>query len=355
MRIGVPREIKEGERRVGLLPAEVAILVADGHEVRVESGAGAWLGLSDDDYGAAGARIEDVERAWDVELVVKVKETQLGEEMRIDAGPAVFGFQHLVGDAEMTRRLANRKATAIAFELVRDARGSFPLLAPMSVIAGRMAAITGARILARTPGHVLVLGAGNAGLEAARTAAGLGSQVTVLTRSERSRDDARRKLGGSVDCALADAQAIERHALEADVVVGAVFVPGAPTPKLLSRALVGRMKCGAVLVDVSIDGGGVAETSRPTTHGHPTYVEEGVVHYCVANMPAAEPHASVAALSAAVLPYARELAGRGIARALRENAALRSAVVLWRGRVCHPAIAAEPDLPCTELTQEMLA
>lgn len=355
MRIGVPREVKEGERRVGLLPAEVAALVADGHEARVESGAGAWLGLSDDDYGAAGARIADIDGVWDVDLVVKVKEIQLGEEIRIDEAPAVFGFQHLVGDPEMTRRLAGRGATAIAFELVRDAQGRFPLLAPMSVIAGRMAAITGARILARTPGHVLVLGAGNAGLEAARTAAGLGARVTLLTRSERSRDDARRKLGTGIECALADAQAIERHALEADVVVGAVFVPGAPTPKLLPRELVGRMKCGAVLVDVSIDGGGVAETSHPTTHSHPTYVEEGVVHYCVANMPAAEPQASAAALSAAVLPYARQLAGEGIARAVRENAALRSAVVLWRGRVSHRGIAKESGLPYAALTEELLA
>ncbi len=355
MRIGVPREVKEGERRVGLLPAEVAMLVADRHEVRVEAGAGAWLGLSDDDYEAAGARIDDVDGAWDVDLVVKVKEIQLGEETRIDGRPALFGFQHLVGDPEMTRRLAARGATALAYELVRDAQGRFPLLAPMSVIAGRMAAITGARILARTPGHVLVLGAGNAGLEAARTAAGLGAQVTLLTRSERSRDDARRKLGAGVECALADAEAIERHVLEADVVVGAVFVPGAPTPKLLPRTLVGRMKCGAVLVDVSIDGGGVAETSHPTTHGHPTYVEEGVVHYCVANMPAAEPQASAAALSAAVLPYVRELAAKGVTHAVRDDAALRAAVVLWRGRASHPAIAQESGLAYAPPTEEELA
>jgi alanine dehydrogenase len=355
MRIGIPREVKEGERRAGLLPLEVAVRVGEGHAVRVESGAGAWLGLADDDYGAAGARIVEADGTWAVDLLVKVKEIQPSEEMRIDHDPAVFGFQHLVGDPEMTRRLAARGATCIAFELVQDAQGRFPLLAPMSVIAGRMAATTGARILARTPGHVLVLGAGNAGVEAARTAANLGSHVTVLTRSERSRDEARRKLGAGVECALADAEAIERHALEADVVVGAVSVSGAPTPKLLSRGLVGRMKCGSVLVDVSIDGGGVAETSHPTTHGHPTYVEEGVVHYCVANMPAAEPQASAAALCAAALPYVRELAGKGVARAVRENPALRSAVVLWQGRVCHRALAQASGLAWEGLAEADLA
>ncbi len=352
MRIGIPRETREGERRVALLPAEAAALVAAGHEVLVEAGAAERLDVPDARYASAGARVTSGDAAWASELVVKVKELQPGEEQRLAPGGAVFGFLHLVGEPEMTRRLAERGATALAFELVRDARGGFPLLAPMSVIAGHMAVTTGARILARNPARVLVLGAGHAGIEAARTAANLGAQVAVLTRSKASRDAARRKLGAGVDCGLATAEAVERLAVEADLVVGAVFVPGAPTPKLLTRGLVARMKCGAVLVDVSIDAGGVAETSRPTTHAHPTYVEEGVLHYCVPNMPAAQPQEAAAALAAAVSPFVHTLAGRGLERAVLEDAALRAGVVLWRGRVTHPGIAAEAGLACEPLGAE---
>jgi alanine dehydrogenase len=243
--------------------------------------------------------------------------------------------------------LAARGASAIAFELVRDSGGRYPLLAPMSAIAGRMAIEAAQRILGRVPERVLVLGAGHAGLAAAETARRLGSRVAVLTRSDASRDAARARLGPSAECGIASAAAIERHALAADVVVGAIFLAGTPTPKLLPRALVKRMRRGAVIADISIDAGGVAETSRPTTHAQPTYIEEGVVHYCVANIPAADPAASTAALGEALLPFVRKLAARGIESALRDDAALRSGVVLWRGAVSHRGIAEEAGLPYT--------
>lgn len=343
MKLGIPKEIKEGERRVAITPAETAILARDGHEVCVEKDAGAAIGHRDDDYRAARAGIVASGQAWDAELVVKVKEIQPGEEARLRAGQAVFGFQHLIGEPEMTRRIAARGATAIAFEMVRDAAGQFPLLAPMSAIAGRMAVRVGVQHLGRAPAKVLVLGAGHAGLNAAAEAEALGFEVVVLSRTAAG------------IARSASPAAIERHALDADLVIGAVFVPGSPTPKLLARALVARMKRGAMIVDISIDAGGVAETSRPTTHGDPVYVEEGIVHYCVGNMPAAEPHASAAALAAAVLPFVRELAHKGIARALRENAALREGLLLWKGRACHRGIAAEAGLPYTALSDADLA
>jgi alanine dehydrogenase len=220
--------------------------------------------------------------------------------------------------------------------MVRDANGNFPLLAPMSVIAGRMAIEAGTKHLGRVPANVLVLGAGHAGTSAAAAARATGAKVTMLRRAD------------------ATPQAIERAALEADLVVGAVFVAGEPTPKLLSRSLVSRMRRGAMIVDVSIDAGGVAATSRPTTHAEPVFVEEGVIHYCVGNMPAADPALASAALSAAALPYARELASKGIARALRDNAALRAGVLVWKGRVNHAGIAREAGLPYTALSDRDL-
>lgn len=347
MKIGVARETKEGERRVALLPAHVSVLAREGHDVRVERTAGVGVGAADEAYAAAGARLVGAGEAWDSQLVVKVKEIQPPEVDRVQPGPALFGYQHLAGEPAMTRALAARGATAIAFELVRGADAGYPLLAPMSAIAGRMAIEAAEAILGRVPAEVLVLGAGHAGLAAGEAARERGSRVAVLTRSERSRAAAAARLGPDAACAIATAEAIERSALRADAVVGAVFVPGAPTPKLLPRALVRRMKRGAVILDVSIDAGGVAETSRPTTHGEPTFVAEGVIHYCVANIPAADPAASAAALGDAVLPYVLELAGRGIEAALRASAGLACGLVLWRGGVSHRGIAEEAGLPYT--------
>ena len=336
MRIGVPRETKEGEARVGLVPRDIAMLAADGHEARVQSGAGARIAFDDDAYRAAGARIVSPAEAWEAELVVKVKELQDADFGNVRGPQTIFGFHHLAGEPQRTRRLAAAGVTAIAFEMVRDASGAFPMLAPMSAIAGRMAIEVGAKHLGHTPANVLVLGAGPAGSNAAEAARAAGAKVTVLRRAD------------------ATPQAIERAALEADLVVGAVFVAGERTPKLLPRSLVSRMRRGAMIVDVSIEEGGVAETSRSTTHAQPTYVEEGVIHYCVGNMPAAKPAVAADALSAAALPYVRELASMGIGRAVRDNPALRGGVLIWKGRVNHEGIAREAGLPYTSLTDRDL-
>ena len=348
MLIGIPRETKEGERRVALAPVHVLSLAGDGHEVAVERGAGGGIGVSDGEYAASGARIVGTDEAWAGELVLKVKEIQDDELDRVRAGPVIFGYQHLAGVPRMTRELAARRASAIAFELVRDARGQFPLLAPMSRLAGRMAVEAAARHFGKPPARVLVLGGGHAGQAAARTARDAGArEVWLLTRSNATRETAQRALGSTVDCALAEPATIERCALEADLVVGAVFIPGTPTPKLLPRTLVARMRRGAMIADVSIDAGGVAETSRPTTHAEPTFVAEGVVHYCVPNIPAADPAAAALALGEALLPFARRVAGCGFEAAFASDAALAAGLVLWRGRACHERIAREAGLPYT--------
>lgn len=346
MRIGLPRESKEGEKRVALLPEAARILAAEGHSVDVETGAAAGIGVGDEDYRQAGARIVSAADAWHADLVVKVKEIQDADWPRVPHGAAIFSFHHLPGEPERTRGLAARGVTAIAFEMIRDADGGFPLLAPMSRIAGRMAVDAGVRLLGRNPARVLVLGAGHAGLAAAGAAAGLGSEVVVLTRSARSRDAA---ATAGFEARLAGAAEIEREALRADLVVGAVFVPAQPTPKLLSRALVARMRRGAVIADVSIDAGGVAETSRPTTHAEPAFVAEGVIHYCVGNIPAAAPADASAALSHALLPYVRLVAQQGVDAAVAANPALREATLLFHGRVSHAGIAAEAGLPYTPI------
>lgn len=370
MRIGIPRESKEGERRVGLGPAAAGVLAGEGHEVRVAAGAGLGIGATDEAYQAAGAVIVDPAQAWRGELVVKVKEIQPGEWACLDRGSTLFSFQQLVGYPDLARAIAFRGVTAIAWEMVRDGSGGYPLLAPMSVIAGRLAIQVGAHLLTlpaggngtllagcpgTEPARVLVLGGGHAGTNAAQVAAAMGASVTVLTRSAATRETLAGRLGASVESALATPEAIERHALAADLVVGAVLIPGRPTPKLLPRSLVARMKPGSVIVDISIDAGGVAETSRPTTHANPVFVEEGVLHYCVANMPAAVARVASAAVSAAALPYVRTLAGKGIARAIREDGGLRTGVLLWRGRCTHQGIAAEAGMAFAPLRDEDLA
>jgi alanine dehydrogenase len=322
--------------------------------VVVESRAGSGVGHDDGAYRAAGAVVGDADRTWGAELVVKVKGNLPGDLAHAARGATLFGFQQLPNEPERARQLVARGVSAIAFEMLRDAAGGFPLLAPMSEIAGDMAAEVALRALGRAPANALVLGAGNAGRSAARALTQAGARVTILTRSPASLDAARKLLAPGVDVGLAAPGSIELAALEADVVVGAVLLPGEPTPKLLPRTLVARMKRGAVIVDISIDAGGVAETSRPTTHAVPTFVEEGVVHYCVPNMPAARPREAAEALSRALLPYVRELAGKGISRAVRENPALRGAVLIWKGRLNHRGIAEEALVPYTPLSDRDL-
>ncbi|HEX4332130.1 MAG TPA: alanine dehydrogenase [Usitatibacter sp.] len=343
MIVGVPRETKEGERRVALSPRAVQELVAAGHDVLVETKAGLGAGFPDDDYRDSGADLVVARDTWDAELVVKVKEPQDADFKSMPKGVAIFSFLHLVGAPDRAQALAARGVSAIAWELVRDALGRSPLLAPMSIIAGRASIEIAKRHLGRKPARVLVLGAGPAAMEAARAARNAAAQVTMLARRAREGIEA------------ATPEAIERNALEADVVVAAVFAAGEPTPKLLPRSLVRRMKRGAMIVDISIEEGGVAETSRRTTHAKPVYVEEGVTHYCVGNIPAAYPHEASVALSDAALPYVLDMAHAGIAAALMEANELRDAVLLWEGRVTHAQVAHETGLPYTALTDGLLA
>ncbi|HTP99102.1 MAG TPA: alanine dehydrogenase [Casimicrobiaceae bacterium] len=327
MRIGVAAETKPGERRVALVPRDVLSLSTDGQQLSIQSGAGSGTGYSDDDYRDAGARVVDADQVWQNDLVVKVKELQDVDFAHVVPGQAVFGYHHLTGHPAHARRLLASGITAIAYEAVRDASGGFPLLAPMSVIAGRMAVRVAARALGRVPRDVLVLGAGHAGNSAADAARAAGARVTQLRR------------------ATATAEAVERSALQADLVVGAAFTAGERTPKLLPRPLVARMKRGSMIVDISIEEGGVAETSRATSHVDPTYVEEGVIHYAVPNMPSAVPREAAEAISAAVMPYARALASKGIALALLQDAGLRAGVLAWRGRCNQQGLAREAGVP----------
>jgi len=311
---------------VALVPRDIALLSGDGHDVSVQGGAGLGTGFSDDDYRRAGARVVNADSAWDSEMIVKVKELQESDFARAVPGQVIFGYHHLVGHPDHARRLLASGVT-IAYKAVRDANGGFPLLAPMSIIAGRMAVQVAARALGHAPANVLVLGAGCAGNSAADAARAAGARVTQLRR------------------ATATAQAVKDAALQADLVVGAAFTAGQRSPKLLPRSLVAQMKPGSMIVDISIEEGGVAETSRATSHTGPTYVEEGVLHYAVPNMPSAVPREAAEAISAAVIPYARALASKGIARALLEDAGLRAGVLVWKGRCNHEGVAQESGAP----------
>jgi alanine dehydrogenase len=355
LRLGVPREVKTHEYRVGLTPTAVRELVARGHEVLVESDAGAGIGASDSAYEKAGARIGD---PWSAELVVKVKEPQPAERRKLREGQVLFTYLHLAPDPALAKDLLDSKAVCIAYETVTRAGGGLPLLAPMSEVAGRMAIQVGASCLEKArggmgillggvagvpPAKVAILGSGVVGTNAVRRAVGAGALVYVLGRSIDSLRTIERELGAHTVFSSRDA--IEEHVLSADLVVGAVLVAGAATPKLVSRDMVKAMKAGAVVVDVSIDQGGCFETSRPTTHADPTYVVDGVVHYCVANMPGAVPRTSTHALNNATLPFVLALADKGWKKALAEDEHLRHGLNAALGRVTHPAVSAALNLP----------
>jgi len=328
MHVGVPQEVKVAERRVGLTPSSVRELVANGHEVTVESGAGEGIGAPDSAYEAVGAQIAaDAAAVWgEAELIVKVKEPQAAERARLRAGQVLFTYLHLAPDAPQTADLLDSGATCIAYETVTDDRGGLPLLAPMSQVAGRMAIQAGAHcleapngggglLLGGVPGvasaRTVVIGGGVVGENAVEMAIGLGSQVTVLDRDLEVLERLARRFGSALETVYSTRQALEDVVLAADLVVGAVLVKGATAPKLVTETMVEQMKPGSVLVDVAIDQGGCFETSRPTTHAEPTYVVDDVVHYCVANMPGAVPRTSTYALNNATLPFVLALADRG--------------------------------------------
>jgi len=356
MRIGVPKEIKIHEYRVGLVPAAVRELVGSGHEVHVETGAGAGIGVTDEHYRAAGARIApDAQSVFaSAELIVKVKEPQLAECARLRAGQVLFTYLHLAADRPQAEALMKSGATAIAYETVTAPDGSLPLLTPMSEVAGRMAVQVGAHYLQKANGgrgvlmggvagvpaaNVVVVGGGVSGTHAVEMAHGLRADVTVLDRSIRRLRELDVQFHGSVRTLFSTTETIERSVREADLVIGAVLVPGAAAPKLVTAAMIRSMHPGSVVVDIAIDQGGCFETSRPTTHADPTYVEYGVIHYCVTNMPGAVPRTSAFALNNATLPYVRAIADKGWERAVAEDAGLANGVNVSRGRIVHAAVA----------------
>ena len=365
MKIGVPRETKNHEYRVGLTPGAVREAVAHGHEVFVESGAGHGIGASDADYEKAGAKItlsaDDVFEA--ATLIVKVKEPQAEERARLKPHHVLFTYLHLAPDPSQAEDLLASGATAIAYETVTGPGGTLPLLAPMSEVAGRMSIQAGAAALEKShggrgvllggvpgvePGRVVIIGGGNVGNNAAHTAMGMGADVTILDKSLPVLRHLDEIYGGRVKTLYATRDAIERLVLQADLVIGAVLVPGATAPKLVTRDMLAHMKPGAVIVDVAIDQGGCFETSRPTTHADPTYVVDGVVHYCVSNMPGAVARTATDALNAATLPYVLALADKGWKDALKDDAGLRAGLNVCKGNVTHPQVAealGKPYLP----------
>ena len=356
MKIGVPKEIKIQEYRVGLTPAGARELIRHGHEVMVEHDAGLGIGYGDDAYRAAGATIAGTAAPVfeTSDAIVKVKEPQPPEIAQLRRGQILFTYLHLAADKAQTEGLLRSGAICIAYETVTDRFGALPLLAPMSEVAGRMSIQVGAHCLEREqggsgillggvpgvpPAKVVILGGGVSGTNAARMAAGLEASVIIVDRSIARLKELDLQFGARATTLFATEDAIERAVVAADLVIGAVLVPGAAAPKLVTRDMVRRMRPGSVLVDIAIDQGGCFETSRPTTHADPTYVEEGVVHYCVTNMPGAVPRTSTYALTNATLPFVMALADKGVLVAMRDDPHLLAGLNIHAGQVTHPAVA----------------
>lgn len=361
MRIGVPKEIKNHEYRVGLVPAGVRELVASGHQVLVQSTAGAGIGVEDAAYVAAGAKIvATAKEVFDgAEMVVKVKEPQLAECKMLLPGQVLFTYLHLAADAAQAHALMASGATCIAYETVTAPNGSLPLLTPMSEVAGRMSVQVGAASLQKAngglgvllggvpgvpPAKVVVLGGGVSGTSAAEIAVGMRADVTVVDRSLKRLRELDALFAGRLKTAASTTEAIESLVTQADLVIGAVLVVGAAAPKLVTRDMVGKMKKGAVMVDISIDQGGCFETSKPTTHAEPTFVVDGVVHYCVTNMPGAVPRTSTFALTNATLPYVRQLADLGVEKALASDPHLAAGLNVHAGAITCEAVARDLNL-----------
>lgn len=366
MIVGIPREIKDSEYRVAATPEGVRELTRAGHRVVVEAGAGAGSALADEDFAAAGAEIlPDADAVFaEAEMILKVKEPQPEEFARLRPDHLLFTYLHLAADKALTELLVERGLVAVGYETVELSDGRLPLLAPMSEIAGRMAPQEGAKYLERPfggrgvlmggasgvqPARVVVIGAGMAGLNAAWIAAGMEAEVTVLDKNvDRLRhiDQIQR---GRIQTVMSSDLAIERLVLDADLVIGAVLIPGARAPHLVTEEMVRAMRPGSVIVDISIDQGGCVATSRMTTHSHPVFVEHDVVHYCVGNMPGAVPRTSTYALTNVTLPYALEIATKGIEAAVREDPALALGVNVYRGHVTNRGVAEAHGMTYTEL------
>jgi alanine dehydrogenase len=364
MLIGVPKEIKSHEYRVGLVPASVRELCHQGHEVVVEARAGAGIGFGDDDYRAAGASVVDTAKeVFDTaEMLVKVKEPQPAECEMLRAGQILFTYLHLAADRALTERLLAAGIVGIAYETVTGSHHHLPLLAPMSEVAGRMSIQIGAHYLEKGPGgagillggvpgveaaRVCIIGGGVSGINAARMAMGLEAKVTVLERSLARLDELDMRFGGQLNTIYSTVDAIEQNVRAADLVVGAVLVPGAQAPKLVTEDMIKGMRPGSVVVDIAIDQGGCFETSRPTTHADPVYRVHGVTHYCVTNMPGAVARTSTQALNNATLPYVLTIADEGYEQALVEAPHLMAGLNVFDGRVTYEAVARDLGLPYT--------
>ncbi len=356
MIIGVPKEIKDNEFRVGLVPAGVRKLVHAGHNVLIESGAGLGSGIIDHEYEAAGAKlVHDAATLYaEAELVVKVKEPLAREFGCMRPGLVLFTYLHLAPLPELTQVLLDKKVTAVAYETVRRNDQFLPLLAPMSEVAGRMSIQAGAHCLEKEaggrgillggvtgvePGNVVILGSGTVGTNAAQMAVGLGASVTIIGRNPARLAALEKTFSGKIGTKISSRENIAAEISRADLVVGAVLVPGAVTPKLITRDMLALMQKGAVLVDVSIDQGGCIETARPTTHSDPVYTVDGIIHYCVANMPGAVPRTSTFALTKATLPFALAIADKGLLGAIREDPALKSGVNTYNGLLTNKEVA----------------
>ena len=355
MKIGVVKEIKPDEYRVALTPAGARELVRRGHDVAVEAGAGEGSAFQDVTYEAVGARIASAEQIWgNAELLLKVKEPLPSEYGFLHEGQILFTYLHLAANAELTQALVDSGAACVAYETVETTNGALPLLAPMSEIAGRLSAQAGAYFLEKplggrglllggvagvAPGKALVIGGGIVGYNAALIAIGLGAHVTILERSIDRMRHLEQILSGRVSLVMSSTLQIEESVRDADVVIGAVLIPGARAPKLITRQMLTTMKPGAVFCDVAIDQGGCAETSRPTTHSEPVYVVEEITHYCVANMPGAVPITSTKALTNATLPYVEAIADHGLAEAVVRDPALAKGVNVLDGNVTYDAVA----------------
>jgi alanine dehydrogenase len=356
MLIGVPKEIKNHEYRVGMAPASVREAIKHGHEVMVETNAGEGIGVTDAEYAKIGAQIIDSaeEIFARAEMVVKVKEPQAGERAMLREGQVLFTYLHLAPDPEQTKDLVASGAVCIAYETVTSPHGGLPLLAPMSKVAGRMAIQAGAYCLEHPhgglgmllggvpgvdPAKVVILGAGVVGTHATHIAVGMGADVWVIDRSPEAIENHWKQFGRSTNSVFSTDDAIERHVVEADLVIGGVLIPGAEAPKLVTAQMVKDMKPGAVIVDVAIDHGGCCETSRATTHAEPTYIVDDVVHYCVANMPGGVPRTSTYALNNVTLPHIIALANKGYQQALRDDRWLRDGLNVHKGKITQREVA----------------
>ena len=371
MRIGVAKEIKPQEYRVALTPAGARELVLRGHEVLIEAGAGLGSAFADDAYERAGATIAPVDDVWaDADLLLKVKEPIASEYPRLRESLTLFTYLHIAADEPLTRALVDSGITAIAYETVETDRGALPLLAPMSEIAGRLAAQAGADQLEKpkggrgillggvagvAPARVLVIGGGMVGYNAAVIALGMGAQVTILERSVDRMRFLEQILSGRVQLLMSSALQLEESIKDADLTIGAVLIPGALAPKLIKREMLATMKESSVFVDVAIDQGGCAETSKPTTHDDPVYTVDGVIHYCVANMPGAVPITSTRALTNVTLPYVEQLADLGAIGAVRANPELARGVNAIGGRLTYEAVSEAHGMPYTPLEVALAA